>query len=139
VNRGIVSVELEDGARPVDAQGRPTAPATAGQWSSLCWLFAYIHDNWLGQWGDTFDWHMHHRDLATKDCPFPRIYDQTAEYTRTIRAIMRHWNEAAPYHEADWVIAGKGLVLPETELAGLVTGGGSPGIRGFKGLWLGRG
>lgn len=138
VNRGIVSIETEDGARPVDAQGRPTALATAGQWAALCWLLAYIHDTWLDQWAANFDWHLHHRDLATKDCPFPRLYGHTEDYLATVGAIMRHWNEGVPYRDHDRVVAGLAVVVPERDGGNLVLAGRSPGIRGFRGLWAGR-
>jgi hypothetical protein len=112
VNRDGVSIELDDNAVPQDNQGRPTTPVSAAQWSSLCWLLAFIHAEWLGQTADTFDWNVHHREFATKDCPFPRVYNHTVEYQNAVKAIMRHCQDGAPYPASGVFVAGKKLTVP---------------------------
>ncbi len=128
INRGLVSIETEDGGRPLDAQGRPSAPATAAQWSSLVWLTAYIHAEWCGQTAATFDWHLLHKEFATKDCPFPRIYTHLGELRSAIVAVMRHWQEGAAYPANGVVINGLRLTVP--------TGAAAPAIASpFIRMW----
>jgi hypothetical protein len=108
VNRHGVSIEHDDG-------GNPNNPMTGPCWASSAWLHAYIHDNWLDQTADTFDWNVHHREICGtdyKDCPFARIYDHTSDFQNTIRAIMRHFNEGIGYADHDKVIAGIPIAVP---------------------------
>lgn len=91
------------------------APATAEQWSSLCYLLAYLHDVELGQTAGTLTWGMHHREFCGpdyKDCPHPPIYTHTAEYQEAVRAIMRHWQEGVPYPGGGVKVAGLTLAVP---------------------------
>lgn len=115
VNRGVVSIELDDNGTPVDSQGRPTTPVSSAQWSSLCWMLAYVHAEMLGQTVDTFDWNLHHREFATKDCPFPRVYDFTEEYQTVVKDIMDHFQHGIPYHAAGYSINGMKITLPQSD------------------------
>lgn len=115
VNRGLVSIELDDNGTPVDSQGRPTTPATSAQWSSLCWMLAYVHAEMLGQTAATFEWNMHHKEFATKDCPFPRIYDFTIEYQAVVREIMDHFQNGIAYDPVGYVINGRTLTVPKRD------------------------
>jgi hypothetical protein len=131
INRGLVSIETEDGATPTDAQGRPTAPATAAQWSSLVWLTAFVHAEWCGQTAATLDWHLLHKEFATKDCPFPRIYNHLDALRAAVRAVMRHWQEGAAYPAGGVIIDGRRLAVPTRPVAASE----SPFIRALRALW----
>ncbi len=108
VNRHGVSIELDD-------RGDTTTPVSPPQWSSLCWMLAFVHAEWLGQTADTFDWNMHHHEFCGdgyKKCPFSRVRDHTAEYQEAVKAIMRHWQWGTPYPAGGVFVAGKRLALP---------------------------
>jgi len=114
VNRYGVSIETED-------QGDINNPMTGPGWSSLCWLLAAIHDNWLNQTADTFDLNCHHNEftggkaVGAKDCPFPRIYNHTTDYQDAVKAIMRHFNEGVPYTKDDLLVAGLKISVPTND------------------------
>lgn len=105
VNRDLVSIERDDG-------GVAGTLATAPQWSSICWLLAYVHGVLCRQTADQFRWQMQHREFAAKDCPHPSIYNHTAEYQRAVLAIMRRHQEGVPYPAGGLTVAGVRLTLP---------------------------
>ena len=45
----------------------------------------------LNQGYEEFAWNMHHRDVAEKDCPFPRVYNYTPEYQDAIKLVMESY------------------------------------------------
>ena len=107
VNRYGASIELDDA-------GNIGTPVSAAQWSSLCWMLAWLHDK-MGQTADTFGWNIHHREFtgtAYKDCPFPRVYNFTAQYQAVVKAIMRYYQEGVDYPPEGFSINGRTLTLP---------------------------
>lgn len=102
INAGAVSVELS---------GLVATPVSVKQWASLIHLKAAIHHHDLKQGYEEFAWNMHHRDIAEKDCPFPRVYNYTLEYFNGIVLIMKHFETGADVPEFV-TIAGKKVPLP---------------------------
>lgn len=87
INGVAEAIETSDG-------GANQYPMTQKQWTSLIWLKAAIAHRG-GITSDTFRSlfaFMHHREFtqpAYKDCPFPRIYNFTAQYLDAVVALMR--------------------------------------------------
>lgn len=105
-----VSIERDDGA-DYDL-------ATAPQWSSICWLMAYIHAEEVGQTADTLEWTMQHYEFCGDDykkCPHWPIRDYTLEYLEAVRAIMRHCQYGTPYPSGGVWVASRKLTLPEPD------------------------
>lgn len=86
INGVAQAIETSDG-------GNINTPMSMKQWKSLIWLKAAIaHDH--GVTSETIRAvlaFMHHREFTTpkyKDCPFPRIYNYTAEYLKAVEVLM---------------------------------------------------
>jgi len=77
--------------RSIELSGQLTTIVTAKQWAALMHLLAYIHHVELNQSFEEFAWNMHHREVAEKDCPFPRVYKFTNEYQTGVKMIMEHY------------------------------------------------
>jgi hypothetical protein len=77
--------------RSIENSGLVATPMTAKQWASMIHRDAAIHHREMGQGYEQFAWDMHHKEVAKKDCCFPRIYDHTVEYQAGVIAIMRHF------------------------------------------------
>lgn len=110
-----VSIERDDGA-DYDL-------ATAPQWSSICWLMAYIHAEELGQTADSLQWTMQHYEFcgdAYKSCPHWPIRQHTTEYLEAVKAIMRHCQYGTPYPSGGVRIGAVTLTVPEPDGSGWV-------------------
>lgn len=89
INQHLVSIERSDG-------GDITTPMSPKQFESICALSAYWFDQSEMQW-DTFPLHPKHgivthflhKEFATKDCPFPPVYNRINEIQDRIRAILK--------------------------------------------------
>jgi hypothetical protein len=89
-----------------------STPMSAKQFESICQLTAYWFDHAKVPW-DKFPvnphygivTHMLHKEFATKDCPFPAVYDRITEIQDRVRAILKQYQEAevtpvpSPYPE----------------------------------------
>ena len=111
INSGSVSTELS---------GLVETPVSVKQWASLIWLKAAIHHNDLNQGYEEFAWNMHHRDVAEKDCPFPRVYRYTDEYFAGIVLIMKHFETGQDIPDTI-KIAGLDIPLPGGQTGGVIT------------------
>jgi hypothetical protein len=97
INRDLVSIERSDG-------GDIATPMSPRQFESICQLSAYWFDQAKVPW-DSFPvnphygivTHMLHKEFATKDCPFPAVYDRINEIQDRIRAILKQYQESAGY------------------------------------------
>jgi hypothetical protein len=85
--------------RSVEFSGLVADLVTAKQWAAGIHLTAAIHHHEIKQGYEEFAWNMHHREVAEKDCPFPRIYNYTTEYQKGIVEIMRHYETGADIPE----------------------------------------
>lgn len=89
INGCAQAIETSDG-------GAAQKPMTAKQWKSLIWLKASIAHRY-GITSETYRQHlafMHHREFTQpsyKDCPFPRIYNFTAQYLKAIETLMAYF------------------------------------------------
>jgi hypothetical protein len=94
INRDLVSIERSDG-------GVISTPMSAKQFESICQLTAHWFDRAKVPW-DKFPvnphygivTHMLHKEFATKDCPFPAVYNRITEIQDRIRAILKQYQEA---------------------------------------------
>lgn len=112
---------INGGGRSVECSGLVNTPMTAKQWGALCHMLAYIHHAELNQSADHFAWNMHHREVAEKDCPFPRIYNHTIEYQTVVTTIMREFERESGNLPKTMTIAGLDVPLPDDDKAGPVT------------------
>jgi hypothetical protein len=116
VNNVGVSIEHDDTTLPDGSRGAVAAASVSlYQWSATIWLQAYLHAEEFGQTADTYDWNMHHREFcgdAYKRCPMPRITDHTEEYQAAVKAVMRHFQEGAPYPAGGLIVAGLRVNTP---------------------------
>lgn len=132
-NIGGVSIERDDA-------GKENTPATAAQWSSLCWLTAWLHAEEIEpkQTADTFQWNMWHREfcgVAYKACPHAAITDHVEEYQAAVKAIMRHFQHGAPYPAGGLVVAGLRLATPPEPVEPPSPTVSSPFIRAIRALF----
>lgn len=116
VNTVGVAIEHDDTTRPDGSIGTlGQEPVSVYQWSATCWLQAWLHAEVFGQTADSYDWNLFHREIcgsAYKLCPGARIADHVDEYQAAVKAIMRHFQEGAPYPAGGLVVAGLRLTLP---------------------------
>lgn len=89
INRDLVSIERSDG-------GNIATPMSDRQFASICNLTAYWFDYINVPW-DSFPLnpasgavtHLLHKEIATKDCPFPAVYNRFDEIQNRVRAILK--------------------------------------------------
>lgn len=89
VNRDLVSIERSDG-------GNTGTPMSPRQFASICNLTAYWFDRANVPW-DSFPvnpatgvvTHLLHKEIATKDCPFPAVYNRIDEIQNRVRSILK--------------------------------------------------
>ena len=92
---------VNGGGRSIELSGLVNTPVTSKQWRSMIHLTAAIHHDpeELDQGYEEFAWNMHHRDVAEKDCPFPRVYDHTVAYQNAIVLVMKSYETGADIPE----------------------------------------
>lgn len=96
INRDLVSIERSDGG---NYQSQPMSPK---QFESIAQLTAYWFDQARVPW-DRFPFnpnvgcvtHMIHKEFATKDCPFPPVYNEITRLQDRVRAILKAAQTAA--------------------------------------------
>ena len=124
---------MNGGGRSIELSGLVNTPVTSKQWRSMIHLTAAIHHDpeELNQGYEEFAWNMHHRDVAEKDCPFPRVYTYTQEYQAAIVLVMKSYETGADIPET--VMIGNTKVwLPTGETtAGVVTPPAAPLFQAF--------
>jgi hypothetical protein len=89
INRDLVSIERSDG-------GNINTPMSDRQFAAICGLTAYWFDQAEVPW-DQFPLNPHvnlvthllHKEIATKDCPFPPVYNRIQEIQNRVRSIMK--------------------------------------------------
>jgi hypothetical protein len=95
INRDLVSIERSDG-------GDINTSMSPKQFEAICQLTAY----WFDQAQVPHDafpvnpkvgvvTHMLHKEFATKDCPFPPVYNRITEIQDRVRAILKQYQETA--------------------------------------------
>jgi hypothetical protein len=89
VNGFLVSIERSDG-------GLIGTPMSAKQFESICQLTAYWfdqmqvpHDQFPKNPANGLVSHFLHKEFATKDCPFPVVYNEINRIQDRIRAILK--------------------------------------------------
>ena len=116
VNEAGVSIEHDDTTRADGTVGPiAAAPVSAHQWASSVWLQAWLHAEELHQTADTYRWNLWHCEIvgdAYKRCPGDRIRAYVEEYQAAVKAIMRHFQEGAPYPAGGLVINGMKIAAP---------------------------
>lgn len=88
INRDLVSIERSDG-------GNLNTPMSPAQFEAICRLTAYWFDYAKVPYTE-FPYnphtkcvtHMLHKEFATKDCPFPPVYNRIDEIQNRVRGIM---------------------------------------------------
>lgn len=96
INRDLVSIERSDGG---NYSSQPMSPK---QFESIAQLTAYWFDQARVPW-DRFPFnpnvgcvtHMIHKEFATKDCPFPPVYNEITRLQDRVRAILKAAQTAA--------------------------------------------
>lgn len=96
INRDLVSIERSDGG---NYQSQPISPK---QFESIAQLTAYWFDQARVPW-DQYPLnpnvgcvtHMIHKEFATKDCPFPPVYNEINRLQDRVRAILKAAQTAA--------------------------------------------
>lgn len=100
INRDLVSIERSDG-------GHTNTPMSQKQFEREAALVAYWFDRAKVPYtsyplnpavGIVTD--MLHKEFATKDCPFPPVYDRIDELQNRTRAILRAAQEQSPATES---------------------------------------
>jgi len=89
INKNLVSIERSDG-------GNIATPMSTRQFASICNLTAYWFDQAKVPW-DSFPinpktgvvTHLLHKEIATKDCPFPAVYNRIDEIQNRVRSILK--------------------------------------------------
>jgi hypothetical protein len=97
INRDLVSIERSDGG---NYQSQPMSPK---QFESIAQLTAYWFDQARVPW-NTYPvnpnvgcvTHMIHKEFATKDCPFPPVYNEISRLQDRVRAILKAAQTVAP-------------------------------------------
>jgi hypothetical protein len=90
INRDLVSIERSDGG---NYNSQPMSPK---QFESMAQLTAYWFDQARVPW-DKYPLnpnvgcvtHMIHKEFATKDCPFPPVYNEIDRLQNRVRAILK--------------------------------------------------
>lgn len=103
INRDLVSIERSDG-------GNINNPMSPKQFEGICQLTAY----WFDQAKVPYTsfptnpavgivTHMIHKEFATKDCPFPSVYNKITEIQDRVRVILKAAQETAtPTPVPEW-------------------------------------
>ena len=124
---------MNGGGRSIELSGLVNTPVTSRQWRSMIHLTAAIHHDpdELNQGYEEFAWNMHHREVAEKDCPFPRVYAYTKEYQAAVVLVMKSYETGADI--PDFVMIGNTKVwLPSGETgSGVVTPPRAPIFQAF--------
>lgn len=89
INRDLVSIERSDG-------GNINTPMSDRQFAAICELTAYWFDQAKVPW-DQYPFnpnvglvtHLLHKEFATKDCPFPPVYNRIQEIQNRVRSILK--------------------------------------------------
>jgi len=124
---------VNGGGRSIELSGLVNTPVTSKQWRSMIHLTAAIHHDpdELNQGYEEFAWNMHHREVAEKDCPFPRVYTYTKEYQAAVVLVMKSYETGADIPETV-VIGNTKVWLPSGETgAGVVTPPRAPIFQAF--------
>jgi hypothetical protein len=90
INRDLVSIERSDGGK------YQTQPMSPKQFEAIAQLTAFWFDQARVPW-DRFPFnpnvgcvtHMIHKEFATKDCPFPPVYNEITRLQDRVRAILK--------------------------------------------------